>query len=254
MRLEGKSAVVTGGGRGLGRAFTLALAKEGADVAIYDVSIDTAEKVAEEVRRSGRYALALQCDLSRKTDVIKATRQVLDEFGKIDILVNNAGVCPVASAIETTEEIWDKTVDINLKGTFLCNQIIGSSMIKRKQGRIINIASLAAHFGAPGGIAYHTSKAGVVSFTKALSVEWAKYGIYVNSISLGTTLTESVIEKLDSSKWSVDRIPMKRFGEPEEIANLALFLASPETTYITGHDFIIDGGTSALMPTYVERK
>jgi len=253
MRLAEMTAVVTGGGRGLGKAFALAIAKEGADVAIYDVNTHNAEKTAKEIRSLGRSCISLLCDVSDKNDIVKATARVKEDFGKIDILVNNAGISKISPARETSEELWDRTISINLKGTYLCNQIIGRVMVEQGGGRIVNIASIASSHGAPGGLAYHASKAGIVALTKLLGVEWAKYKVYVNSISPGTIRTEGSSEKLDWLKGSMKRIPMQRYGNPEEVANLVLFLVSPETTYITGQDFIIDGGACSLLPTYVEK-
>jgi NAD(P)-dependent dehydrogenase (short-subunit alcohol dehydrogenase family) len=255
LNLYGKTAVVTGGGRGLGKAFSLRLAKEGADVAIFDNNIENAREVANEIAKSGKKALAVMCDVSNRQDVIKSTQEVLNEFKRIDILVNNAGISPPCSVLEMTEEAWDQTIDINLKGTFLCNQIIGRSMIENKlSGKIVNIASINAHFGAPNFSVYSASKGGVLSFTRTLAVEWAKYNISINSISPAVTMTEGVIEHYELIKDRVTRVPMKRFGEPDEIANLVLFLVDPETTYITGQDFKIDGGTCASHPAYVENK
>jgi NAD(P)-dependent dehydrogenase (short-subunit alcohol dehydrogenase family) len=256
MRLGGKVAVVTGGGQGIGRAIALTFAKEGSDVVIYDVIPEPAEKVADEIKTLRRKALFIKCDVSSSAEVKQATQKVLDNFRKIDILVNNAGIAIPAPAEETTEEMWDRTIDINLKGQFLCSQAIGRQMIKQKHGKIINIASTAATVTTPLLCAYAASKGGVLLLTKALAAEWGKYNINVNAVSPGLTETpiiKGVAEKAPPGYFEgrVKRIPLKRQNQPEDIANTVLFLASSESDNISGEAILVDGGVCAVLSNYV---
>ena len=250
MKLTGKVAVVTGGGQGIGRACALAFAEEGADVVIYDMNLESTNRVTDEIKNLGRLALAIKCDVSNSQAVNQATQKALDNFKRIDILVNNAGIGEPALAEDTTEASWDRTIDINLKGQFLCSQAVGRQMIKQKYGKIINIASLQAHVATPLHIAYAVSKAGVLGLTRVLAVEWALYNISVNAVSPGSTVTaqrgqaEKKFPELLTEN-PVAKIPQGHPNKPEDIANAVLFLASPESDNITGQSIIVDGGVVA---------
>jgi NAD(P)-dependent dehydrogenase (short-subunit alcohol dehydrogenase family) len=247
MRLSGKTAIVTGARRGIGRAIALALAKEGANVVVSDISQKDCRKVVDEIERMGRRGLALKCDVSSSDDVEDMVKRTVAEFGRVDILVNNAGILTFKPFLELTDEDWDKTLNVNLKGQFLCARGVGRVMIKNKWGRIINIASISS-----GGcgiafplIAHYTaSKGGVIALTEALALELTSQGINVNAICPGaidTDMSKGVKEGGQLAQV-LARIPKGRLGQPEEIASLAVFLASEESDYISGAAVVIDGG------------
>jgi NAD(P)-dependent dehydrogenase (short-subunit alcohol dehydrogenase family) len=247
MRLSGKTAIVTGARRGIGRAIALALAKEGANVVVSDISQKDCRKVVDEIERMGRRGLALKCDVSFSDDVEDMVKRTVAEFGRVDILVNNAGILTFKPFLELTDEDWDKTLNVNLKGQFLCARAVGRVMIKNKWGRIINIASISS-----GGcgiafplIAHYTaSKGGVIALTEALALELTSQGINVNAICPGaidTDMSKGVKEGGQLAQV-LARIPKGRLGQPEEIASLAVFLASEESDYISGAAVVIDGG------------
>lgn len=247
MRLSGKTAIVTGARRGIGRAIALALAKEGANVVVSDISQKDCRKVVGEIERMGRRGLALKCDVSSSDDVEDMVKRTVAKFGRVDILVNNAGILTFKPFLELTDEDWDKTLNVNLKGQFLCARAVGRVMIKNKWGRIINIASISS-----GGcgiafplIAHYTaSKGGVIALTEALALELTSQGINVNAICPGaidTDMSKGVKEGGQLAQV-LARIPKGRLGQPEEIASLAVFLASEESDYISGAAVVIDGG------------
>jgi len=254
MKLEGKVAVVTGGGQGIGRAIALAFAREGADISIWDIDVKAAKAVTDEVEALQRKALAIACDVSNSKAVLHATKEVLNYFEKVDVLVNNAGVSDIVPAEETTEAILDRNIGINLKGQFLCSQIIGKHMIKQKHGKIIHIATTSAHMPSPFVSAYAASKGGVISLARALAVEWAPYNINVNVVSPGATDTDMntrISQVLPG--WTEDRvkrIPLQRMNKPDDVAGVVLFLASPESDNITGQIIVVDGGQCALTSGY----
>ena len=255
MRLEGQVAIVTGAGQGIGRAVALTLAREGATVVVNDIDLEKAEKVAEEIKSQGGQALPVQADVSVGDEVNNLVEKTLDSYKRVDILVNNAGVAKMTRFLELTEAEWDRTMNINIKGQFLCSKAVIAHMIKQKRGKIVNIASLAAHIGAPGLAAYGASKGGVVQLTKALAVELGKYNIMVNAVSPGLTLTDlikSTVKDRPDFLEGMDRIPLRRAAEPEDIANVVLFLASSESDYITGQVIIVDGGLMAIHPRMVK--
>lgn len=247
MRLSGKTAIVTGSRRGIGRAIVLAMAREGANVVVSDISREDCQKVVGEIEKLGRKGLALKCDVSDSEDVEDMVKRTVTEFGRVDILVNNAGIMDFKPFLELTDEEWDKTLNVNLKGQFLCARAAGRVMIKNKWGRIINIASISS-----GGcgiafplIAHYTaSKGGVMALTEALAMELTPQGINVNAICPGaidTDISRGVKESGQLAQVLV-RIPKGRLGQPEEIGNLAVFLASEEADYISGAAIVIDGG------------
>lgn len=247
MRLSGKTAIVTGSRRGIGRAIALAMAREGANVVVSDISREDCQKVVGEIEKLGRKGLALKCDVSDSEEVEDMVKRTVTEFGKVDILVNNAGIMDFKPFLELTDEEWDKTLNVNLKGQFLCARAAGRVMIKSKWGRIINIASISS-----GGcgiafplIAHYTaSKGGVMALTEALAMELTPQGINVNAICPGAIDTDISKGVKESGQLAqvLARIPKGRLGQPEEIANLAVFLASEEADYISGAAIVIDGG------------
>ena len=244
LSLEGQVAIVTGGGTGIGRAIALEFAKAGADVVVASRRLSVLEKVSEEVTALGKRSLAIQTDISRKTDVDNLVQRVMDEFGVIDILVNNAGIFDTTPLLELSEDDWDKVIDINLKGCYLCCQAVGKGMVEQKKGNIINIASMCAMMGGCTPV-YSIAKAGVVNLTRGLALKLASYNIRVNAIAPGHVRVERW-----RSRWSdperlkevVARIPLGRIGEPSEIASVASFLASEASSYITGSTIVVDGG------------
>jgi 3-oxoacyl-[acyl-carrier protein] reductase len=247
MRLSGKTAIVTGARRGIGRAISLALAREGADVVVSDVSREDCQKVVDEIERLGRKGLALKCDVSSSSDVEAMVKRTVADFGRIDILVNNAGIIGYKPFLELTEEDWDKTLSVNLKGQFLCARAAAREMVKNKRGRIINIASISSGgcgIAFPFIAHYTASKGGVMGLTKALALELTPQGINVNAICPGAIDTEMAKGAKESGQLEqvLARVPKGRLGQPEEIADLAVFLASDESEYISGSAVVIDGG------------
>lgn len=244
MNLSGKVSLVTGGGRGLGRAIALALTRNGSDVAVCDVQAEDVQRVAEEIRSMGRKALSFRVDVSKSDEVDAMVKKVLAQFGKIDILVNNAGICKVASIEETTEEDWDRVMAVNLKGVFLCSKAVMGVMKKQRSGRIVNMGSLA---GKVGGVAtganYAASKAGVMCFTKSLAKELAPYGVTVNALAPGVIETD-MTHGITGGDWTnyLRTIPLGYIGAPEDVANAVLFFVSDETRYITGEIMDVNGG------------
>lgn len=255
--LDGKVAVVTGGGQGIGRGIALGLAAKGASVVIADVDSGSAEAVASELRATHHNALAIRADVSVSSDVSRLMSTVLERFGRIDILVNNAGLSLGGSAIDMTEELWDRIIDVNLKGEFMCSREAAKAMIKQGGGKIINFASVAGHGGIPEMSAYCASKGAVIALTRALAVEWAKYGITVNSVSPGRTQTPTVEARRKAMSAEAfekrnRRVPLGRLGQVQDVVHLVVFLAGNESNYITGQDIVIDGGLFAMHPGYVQ--
>jgi len=246
--LSNKVAIITGARRGMGRTHALTLAKAGAKVVVTDISFSDCEKVVQEIKNFGGEALPLKCDVRNKKEIEELIKIVINQWGKIDILVNNAGICQFKSFLEITEEDWDQTININLKGYFLMAQEVAKEMTKQKRGSIINIASIAmgqVGIGFSNLVHYCASKGGIVAMTEAMALELAPYNIRVNAIAPGAIDTPMVDPlKVDPQilKNTLNRIPLHRLGKPEEVSNLVLFLASDESSYITGSTFVIDGG------------
>lgn len=246
--LTGKVAIVTGARRGIGRGIALKLAEAGADVVVSDISLEDCQKVAGEIEALDRKGLAVKCDVTQKSEVEEMVAQTVKEFGKVDILVNNAGIAGTKPFLEMTEEDWDKVLDINLKGQFLCAQSAVKEMVKQKSGRIINLASIAAGqtgVGFAQSAHYCASKGGVTAMTEAMAVEFAPLGINVNAIGPGiieTAMTEDFLADEKMKQWLLSRIPKGRFGKPEDVAAVAVFLASDEADYVNGATIFVDGG------------
>jgi NAD(P)-dependent dehydrogenase (short-subunit alcohol dehydrogenase family) len=248
--LEGRKALVTGAGRGIGRVLAISLAQAGCDVAILEKNIEDAHNVVGEIKKIGKKAAAFQVDVTKKAEVEKAFSAAAKFLGRLDIVINNAGVCIHEAAEDTSEEHFDYIVDTDLKGVFLCCQSAMKVMKPQKKGSIINIASMSGTVSNyPQKQAhYNAAKAGVILLTKCLAVEWVDLGIRVNSISPGYTRTEMTVQTSPPemiAQWE-SMIPMRRMAEPLELAGAAIYLASDASSYTTGSDIIVDGGYTAL--------
>ncbi len=249
LSLTGRTAVVTGSSRGIGRAIALGLAQAGAAVAVSSRHREAAEQVAEEIRAGGRQALALACDVSQAAQVGELVETTLRQFGHLDILVCNAGISPVYKRAEALGEAdWDAIIATNLKGVFLCCQAAGQVMIEQERGNIINVSSIGGVVGLPRLLAYCAAKGGVEQITRVLAVEWAPHNIRVNALAPGwveTDLTAGLRESPRLSEVLLRQVPAGRFAVPEEIVGAAVFLASDAASYITGHTLLVDGGQTA---------
>jgi NAD(P)-dependent dehydrogenase (short-subunit alcohol dehydrogenase family) len=247
--LEGQTALVTASSKGLGRAIALALAEAGADVALglHNKSQDSG--LVAEIEARGRCALPLQMDMSNLAEVESAISEAAAHFGKLDILVNNAGIAPTNLAENVREDDFDRTIAINLKGTFFASQAAGRIMIKQGGGRIVNMGSQAGFAALPTEAIYCMTKAGIAHLTKCLAVEWGKYNINVNAVAptfIRTPGTEPALADPEFRADTIERIAaLHRIGEPIEVAGAVVFLASPAASLITGHTLLIDGGWTA---------
>ena len=250
IKLDGKVAVVTGGGRGIGKAVALALAEAGADVVLAARTLSRLEEVADLVRSIGRRSLPVAMDVTDKKAVESLMSKAVEGLGGLHILVNNAAIMSPSPILETTEEDWDRVIAVNLKSCFLCTQAAGRFMIEQQYGKIINMASTGGVIAGPNNASYHASKAAIIHFTRAVAIEWIRHNINVNAISPGGFATEQQAKSGQTS--SVDRewahnnfrraIPMARLGGADDLKGAAVFLASEAARYVTGHNLVVDGG------------
>ncbi len=245
-RLVGRVAIVTGGGRGIGKAVALAYAREGADVVVVARSSAEIKDTVSDLEGPGGRALAVQADVSEPTDVERMVGTVLEEFGKVDILFNAAGVRAVAPSEDLPFEEWQQVINVNLTGSFLCSQAVFEPMKEAGRGKIIMVGSMQAHSGAPFRAAYIASKTGLVGLTRGLGVEWAKYGINVNILSPGYFETDIIMHQIQIGQLDLEaikrRTPMERIGRMEDLTGPAVFLASSESDFMCGQALVIDGG------------
>jgi 3-oxoacyl-[acyl-carrier protein] reductase len=242
-QLENKIAVVTGAGRGIGRAIALKLAAHGADIAAVDLKTEFVQETVEEARKLGRKAWAVAANVSEAASVEAAVEQILQEAGHVDILVNNAGITKDGLVMRMSEADWDAVLDINLKGTFLFTKAFSRSLLKQKSGRIVNIASVIGLIGNAGQCNYAASKAGVIGLTKSCAREFASRGITVNAIAPGFIQT-AMTDKLSQEQKDaiIKQIPLASLGQAEDVAEAVLFFASPAARYVTGQVLAVDGG------------
>lgn len=249
-KLDGKTAIVTGGARGLGAQIAQGFAEAGANVVVCSRKLDACEKMSEKLKKLGVDSLAFACDITNPDDVKKVVQGTVDHFGSIDILVNNSGATWGASVVDMPLEAWQKVVNVNITGTFLMSQEVGKTMIKQKQGKIINLASVAGFGGTDprymDTIGYNTSKGAVMTFTKDLAVKWGQYNINVNAIAPGffpTKMSRGLLE--EGEEKILDGTPLNRLGNDADLKGAALFLASKASDYVSGDILSVDGGSHA---------
>lgn len=243
--LTGKVALVTGASKGLGRAMAKGLAKAGADLVLCARNEADLAGAAQEIAHLARSAVCIHMDVLDSQSVERAVNRALDAMGKIDILVNNAGVNVRKTVVELAEEEWDRVLDTNLKGYFLVGRAVGKHMISRGSGKVINVASILGAVGLPNQVAYASSKGGVIQMTKVMALEWAPYHINVNGIAptyFETPLVAAIRNDPDRYKFILERTPMGRWGQPEELEGIVVFLASRASDFITGQTIFVDGG------------
>jgi NAD(P)-dependent dehydrogenase (short-subunit alcohol dehydrogenase family) len=247
--LTGKTAIVTGGGSGIGRQMAQALAEAGANLVLCARKVERCEQAAGELAELGVKTFALACDVRDQEQVQAVVDRTREELGGVDVLVNNAGTVWGGPPEDTPLHGWQKVVDVNLTGVFLFSQAAGRAMIEAGGGKIVNIASVAGLSGAPpevmNAIAYNTTKGGVISFTRDLATKWARHGIHVNAIAPGWFPSDMSNFVLESNPQLVEHIPLRRFGGPDDLKGAVLFLASAASDYVTGHTLVVDGGESA---------
>ncbi|MCM3568235.1 SDR family NAD(P)-dependent oxidoreductase [Neobacillus mesonae] len=243
--LKNKTAIVTGGNRGLGRLMALSLAKNGANVAVVGRDEVRNTEVVNEIEHLGRKAIGISADLTKIDSIQNMVSMVIEEFGMLDILVNNAGISETKFALEVTEEEWDRVMNLNVKSLFFCSQAAAKMMKSQGHGRIINIASVVGAVGDVGICAYTASKGAVINLTRSLALEWARYGITVNAIGPAYIETEMNQKELSNEKVKnkiISKTPLKRLGTPEELEGAVLLLASDASSFITGQTIYVDGG------------
>jgi len=254
MNFNNRVAMVTGAAQGIGKATALVLAQYGAEVVVSDVQEQEVKQTADEIKLLGRQSLGLRIDVSVKSDIVDGVEKVLEKFGKIDILVNAAGICPSSKLVDLEEEIWDRVINVNTKSVFLCSQAVAKSMMKNRYGKIINVSSIASKTGEFGNGAYCVSKAGVSMLTQVQALELGEYNINVNAVCPGFTDTELLhnafktrdtdgnVSPENYQQTLLDKVPLGRMAQPEEVGELIAFLASDQASYITGEAVLIAGG------------
>ncbi|MDD3087877.1 MAG: 3-oxoacyl-[acyl-carrier-protein] reductase [Candidatus Omnitrophica bacterium] len=243
MRLKDKVALITGGARGIGRSIAMVFAREGADIVVADVNLELASKTAAEIEGLGRKALALELDVTDFAKVEDGVNKILDKLGKVDILVNNAGITKDNLLLRMSQAEWDAVINVNLKGTFNCIKAVSRPMVKQRSGRIISIASIIGLMGNWGQANYAASKAGIIALTKTVAKELASRNINANSVAPGFIQTDMTAKLPEEVKRKMmEAIPMAKLGTPEDVANVCLFLASDESSYVTGQTITVDGG------------
>ena len=247
MSKEQKVALITGAGQGIGKAICLAMAREGIRVAVNDIKEDRAVEVVKQIEEEGGIGSSFQADVSNEDQIKSMVAKILQRFKSIDYLVNNAGISDqLVPVVEQDTDRWQKLVDIHLRGTYLCSKEIAKSMIRKKYGRIVNISSIAGLNAFPMRTAYSPAKSAIIMLTKVLAIEWASFNINVNAIAPGFIRTEMVEDFIRLGKMNEEeicnRIPLKRLGTSEEIAEIVLFLCSSSSSYITGQTIVVDGG------------
>jgi len=244
MKLKGKTAVITGSAQGIGRAIAEVFAQQGANVVISDINAEVSQKTSEEIKEKyGVEVLSVAANVAKLEDCENLVKSSLDKFSKIDILINNAGITKDNLVLRMSETEWDAVIAVNLKGVFNCIKAVSKPMLKQREGRIINIASVVGQMGNAGQINYSASKGGVIAMTKTCAKEFASRNILVNAIAPGfirTAMTDKLTE--DQKKAMSDMIPLSRLGEAADIANAALFFASDDSSYITGQILAVNGG------------
>ena len=243
MRLKDKVVLVTGAARGIGREIAVSFAKEGCDIAAWDINMQETDELARTVEGCGRKFMAQEVDVTDAAKVSEAVNKILDKLGKVDILVNNAGITKDNLLLRMSEAEWDAVIDVNLKGTFNCIKAASKLMIKQRSGKIINIASIIGIIGNAGQANYSASKAGIIALTKTMAKELACRNINVNAVAPGFIQTEMTAKLPEDVKQKMlEAIPLSKFGTPKDVAALCVFLASEEANYITGQTVVIDGG------------
>lgn len=242
MSMEGRNAVVTGGGSGIGRACATVLASHGAAVAVWDLNAVGAEETVAQIREAGGKAIAVAGDCAKAAPVAESAARTRAELGPVSILVNNAGITKPKAFLELTEQDWDETVEIDLKGPYLVTKAIIPDMVEAGWGRIVNISSSSAQSGSPNMAHYVAAKGGVIGFTKALAMEFAEQGITANNVPPGFVDTPLMRSNINDPAQVAARMPMKRSGQPEDIAHAVAYLASDEAGYVTGHTLSVNGG------------
>ncbi|MDM5248667.1 MULTISPECIES: SDR family oxidoreductase [unclassified Lysinibacillus] len=250
--LKGKTAIVTGGGRGLGAQIAQGFAEAGANVVLCSRKVEACEEVASELAKIGVQTLAIACDVTKPEDIANVVSKTIETFGKIDILVNNSGASWGTPAVEMPYEAWQKVFDVNVNGTFLMSQAVGKIMLEQKSGKIINIASIAGLGGTlpdfMDTIGYNASKGAVITLTKDLAVKWGPYGVNVNAIAPGffpTKMSKVLIER--GQDYLMGVTPLKRLGSENDLKGVALFLAAAASDYVTGDVIVVDGGMSSII-------
>ncbi len=248
--LAGKRALVTGGGRGIGRASAVAMAESGAEVVVTSRTSAQLDETVDSIRGQGGKATSILCDISNPSAVRALNEQLLEDNGKIDILVNNAAISPIVKGIEKVEpEEWAQILDVNVNATFGIIRTVGSTMLEQGSGSVVNVSSIAAVRALPRLAPYSASKAALAAMTRSMAVEWARSGVRVNAVApayIETEMTAAVNERPRLRQSVVDRTPMGRWGQPEEVAWAVVFLASEAASYVTGHTLFVDGGWTSM--------